>query len=302
MPAGVYARKPAEERLWAKVDKSGECWLWTGAQGSGGAGHMKANGGFVKVHRLAWELVHGDVPVGKVIRHSCGVRACVRPEHLYIAEANEVTRSYFREKLGDPDERYWLQVEKDGPTPPHCPQIGPCWTWRGTRDSNGYGLFLIQRRDVRRAHRYAWELEHGQIPDGLHACHHCDNPSCVRPEHIFIGTQFDNMRDCARKGRTFAQRFPELMPRGERHGFALHPERRPRGERHPRHVLTDALVMALRQRFANGEQLRDISGDTKLSINTLRAAIRGATWAHLPLIPRQPRYAKRPTAAGKAVA
>lgn len=75
-----------------------------------------------------------------------------------------------------------------------------CWLWQGDRDGKGYGrIWHGKKRE--QAHRVAYELTRGQIPDGLFACHHCDNKLCVNPTHIFLGTQADNMQDWTRKGK-----------------------------------------------------------------------------------------------------
>ena len=75
-----------------------------------------------------------------------------------------------------------------------------CWLWRGPKGRAGYGAYRIKRR-MHFAHRLAWAEVHGPIPSGLFVCHHCDNPPCVNPAHLFIGTQKDNRRDCTAKGR-----------------------------------------------------------------------------------------------------
>src|SRR3990167_8578219 len=78
-----------------------------------------------------------------------------------------------------------------------------CWLWTGGQE-HGYGRVLYTTSYSRwrtRAHRVAWELAYGLIPQGKFVCHACDVKLCVRPSHLFIGTQFDNMRDAARKGR-----------------------------------------------------------------------------------------------------
>lgn len=93
--------------------------------------------------------------------------------------------------------RFWAKVHKsDG-----------CWEWTGKRAS-GYGRFVTPPgRRMWSAHRYSWTLANGPIPDGLFVLHHCDNKPCVRPEHLFLGTNADNMRDAWRKGRLFRQHF-----------------------------------------------------------------------------------------------
>jgi HNH endonuclease len=75
-----------------------------------------------------------------------------------------------------------------------------CWHWTGATDAKGYGSLLIDRQGVR-AHRLAYMLFVGDIPDGHLVCHHCDEPSCVNPDHLFTGTNTDNMRDMVLKDR-----------------------------------------------------------------------------------------------------
>jgi hypothetical protein len=78
-----------------------------------------------------------------------------------------------------------------------------CWIWLGARNNQGYGNFGSQRLRPRhrKAHRISWELAHGAIPPGLCVLHHCDNPPCVNPDHLFLGTKQDNVDDMMRKGR-----------------------------------------------------------------------------------------------------
>lgn len=91
-------------------------------------------------------------------------------------------------------ERLWSRVDKKG----------ECWVWLGHRGRAGYGYIGRGRKSegIALVHRVAYELEVGPIPDGLFVCHRCDNPPCVRPDHLFVGTQQDNMRDALLKGRT----------------------------------------------------------------------------------------------------
>lgn len=93
-------------------------------------------------------------------------------------------------------ERFWSKVLK----------TETCWLWQRQVNNKGYGCLSMYRADKGRhyptyAHRVAWSLTNGPIPDGLNVLHHCDTPACVNPDHLFLGSQRDNMRDCRDKGR-----------------------------------------------------------------------------------------------------
>lgn len=100
--------------------------------------------------------------------------------------------------------RFWTKVDRDGSPPEHVPGIGRCWIWTGMKHPPGYGLLWLSNKDNPRsvlAHRFSYELHNGPIPEGMFICHRCDNPPCVRPEHLFLGTHQDNMDDMHAKGR-----------------------------------------------------------------------------------------------------
>jgi hypothetical protein len=96
---------------------------------------------------------------------------------------------------------FWERVERSG-------DVDPCWLWRGAVGANGYGALRVHGKQWA-AHRFAWELTHGPIPAGFWVLHHCDNPLCVNPAHLYLGRHVDNVRDRDVRGRTL---------RGERHG------------------------------------------------------------------------------------
>lgn len=87
-------------------------------------------------------------------------------------------------------DRFWSKVDK----------TDSCWLWTGAVNDHGYGQVYVNGK-LAYAHRVALVLSGRQVPPGMFACHHCDTPNCVRPDHLFIGTNADNMRDCANKGR-----------------------------------------------------------------------------------------------------
>jgi hypothetical protein len=140
-----------------------------------------------------------------------------------------------------PEVRFWAKVDKDGPIPAHRPELGPCWLWTAARlNAFGYGQFAWKHGDVEVAHRVAWILTNGPIPDGLLALHKCDNPPCVRPVHLFLGTHADNVHDMWTKKRA------SPPPRMDQ-----------RGEKSVRTKLTDSDATEIRRRYAN-EDIRQV--------------------------------------------
>jgi hypothetical protein len=96
---------------------------------------------------------------------------------------------------------FWSRVNKNGPI--IRDGLGPCWIWTARCTPYGYGCFDFIGGTL--AHRFSWLLHNGSLPS-LFVCHHCDNPPCIRPDHLFLGTQGDNTADRDRKGRQKTKR------------------------------------------------------------------------------------------------
>lgn len=147
--------------------------------------------------------------------------------------------------------RFWSKVDKNGPTPAHCSERGPCWLWIGG-NAQGYGRFRLGRKTdgMIQAHRWSLEQELGRrIPEDKMVCHHCDNPRCVNPGHLYEGTGLDNERDKRERGRHSRQGIP--------------PEKLRRGEANNKAKITEANVRFIRSRewigtFTQSELAREL--------------------------------------------
>jgi len=107
-------------------------------------------------------------------------------------------------------ELFWSKVKILGPD--------DCWEWQGWKDKDGYGGFANIHNTTIKAHRTTWVLTYGEIPDELQELHTCDNRPCCNPNHLFLGTPLDNMRDMIRKGRMASPE--QTVCRGEDNGLA----------------------------------------------------------------------------------
>jgi hypothetical protein len=149
-------------------------------------------------------------------------------------------------------ERFWSKVHKgDG-----------CWEWIASTQG-GYGQIKIRgRRSMERAHRISWVMHNGPIPPGLWVLHKCDNRLCVRPDHLFLGTQKENMADCAAKKRI--------------RGGA------PVGELHFKARLTEAIVLDIRARWAaGGVEQKALAAEYGVHPATISNICRGRLWRHV---------------------
>jgi hypothetical protein len=208
-------KAPLIQRFWEKIDKRGpdECWPWLGSRLKRcGHGRININGTVRLAHRVAYELQNGPIPPGLVVRHRCNFAPCCNPAHLELGTQADNMRDIRnnREPVKVPvhplpDRRPWARFNGRNATPQErfwdkVDDSGECWLWMGAKYSNGYGHFVINRRDYL-AHRLAWEWVNGAIPDGTVLMHLCDTPACVRVSHLRLGTPRENSLDMVRKGR-----------------------------------------------------------------------------------------------------
>lgn len=148
-------------------------------------------------------------------------------------------------------QHYWDRVVKCGP--------GECWPWTGAKNWKGYGFFRWDGKN-QNAHRVAWILANGPIPDGIHCLHKCDNRECQNPAHLFLGTNLDNIADKMAKGR-------HRGARGERSGSAK---------------LTSEHVYQILDRAAAGEKYASIAKDFGVYEGHISMIVTRRTWKHLP--------------------
>ena len=145
-------------------------------------------------------------------------------------------------------ERFWAKVNKT-PT---------CWLWVGSERGGGYGQFALYHTTPKFAHRVSWEMTYGPIPKGMKILHKCDIPSCVRPAHLFIGTNADNSSDMVTKNRSAY---------GENHGYAK---------------LTKIQVQEIRTRYKGGNiSHRKLASEYRVSRQLISAICLYRVWKSL---------------------
>lgn len=157
-------------------------------------------------------------------------------------------------------EKFWDNVQKaDGDA---------CWLWTGPLSKPWrYGMFSYAPRKNMSAHRWIYMHLHGPLPSRIKVCHTCDNPQCVRPDHLFEGTHSDNMKDCAAKGRMNYQIDPTII-QGENNGQAR---------------LTADDVRAIR---ASNESMAALAIRYGVGHTTIRHIIQRDTWKHIKDFPK----------------
>lgn len=141
--------------------------------------------------------------------------------------------------------------------------VHECWRWNGASDKDGYGVFTVRQNRVAmtyKANRISFWFFGGDDPEDKLICHHCDNPWCVNPLHLFIGTYTDNARDRAKKGRSFS----------------------PLGERNNGSRLTEGSVFEIRRLFKSGIARKELAKRFSINESTVHNIVKRKSWYHLP--------------------
>jgi HNH endonuclease len=166
--------------------------------------------------------------------------------------------------------RFWAKIDRSG----------DCWVWTAATGNQGYGQFVVNHRKIR-AHRIAFELAYGPIPTGLLVLHRCDNPPCCNPDHLFLGTQADNVDDMVEKRRHGTHVHPERRATGSRHGSQTKPEKLKRGEAVHTARLTADDVRDIRARAAAGSSQRKLAALYGVAQSNIAAIVLRKTWKHI---------------------
>jgi hypothetical protein len=184
-----------------------------------------------------------------VAKRTCSVEGCEGKYH----SKGYCHKHYWRLKncgtvfLKTSEQRFWEKVRIGKP--------GECWEWQASLKNNGYGQFGLNGR-VMGSHRASYIMNFGEIPARLDVCHKCDNPKCVNPNHLFLGTRSDNMQDCSSKGRIA------------------------RGETVSSSKLTELQVIEIHS-LKGSASLSNVARTYNVSTATIICIWHGKTWKHL---------------------
>lgn len=186
-------------------------------------------------------------------------RPCEQCGKPFISNSSNIKKGYGKycsrichnlHRKSSPEERFWPKVKK----------TEGCWIWEGGKNKRGYGVFKFAEKQGS-AHRFSWELHNGTIPEGLQVLHNCpdgDNPSCVNPDHLWLGTNLQNRIDSVEKNR---------HSRGERQGHSK---------------LTEAQVREIRrQSSVEGIDVKELAQRYGIGVRAVYQVLSRKNWKHV---------------------
>lgn len=231
-----------DQQIQDKIDKkvfvSGDCWIWIGSINK--VGHpqvtfdhrQKEEGKMLTFfpHEFLYEQKFGQLEV-RYLDSSCGNLRCINPDHQSPRTFEKRMDNYL--------------VQDNG-----------CWLWNGTSKTNGYGTMPVNGK-TKMVHRLAYEKAYGEIPEGLMVCHKCNTRLCINPDHLYVGTHNDNMKDMANS---------DVM----------------KGEANPQSILTQSQVLEIRQHIQERKIVyRELAKMYGVSRTAIKDIASGRTWGWL---------------------
>ena len=156
---------------------------------------------------------------------------------------------YYKSQIIPTKQRFWKNVQK----------TDYCWNWIGSKCDGGYGQLIEKGNKNLKTHRLSWELHYGKIPQKMCVCHKCDNPSCVRPEHLFLGNMKDNVTDMIKKNR----------------GHWAH------GDKHYRAKLSCNDIKTIRDLYNQGKNQSEIARKFQVTPGWIGKIVKNKYWKHV---------------------
>lgn len=214
------------------LDKSEVCWKWLGHCNQKGYQQINKQNKSFSVRRVLFENTYG--PISEPIKLTCDTPNCLNPLHMVP------------ESQLDPKIRFWRFVDR------RDSDDNSCWIWTGAKSPKGYGHFRVADNQTLNASRYSFMIHYPDVDlQGLEVCHKCDNPPCVNPNHLFVGTRKDNAVDMANKNRSLF------------------------GEKNHSHKFSNADIRIMRQLHTDGWLTKDIADRFGTSRNYVSEVLRG---------------------------
>jgi excisionase family DNA binding protein len=235
-----------DERFWKHVDigTPDSCWPWRKAiDHNGNPIFGVSTGKSIPARRFAYENKIGPIPEGCVVIPSCANNICCNPSHLILNTTKQLRGSLVKPV----HERFWSKV-----------RIGTeseCWNWQAGTNDGGYGIFAEITGSAEPAHRWAYRFANGEFRTDVDVLHTCDNRLCCNPNHLYLGTDLENVKDRVGKNRSSRKYFPPK--------------------------LSEADVLEIRNLSALGVKQRDIAVKFHTTPHYISDIICGRTWKHL---------------------